>query len=429
MRPSAGGDDQDLGDVPVRVLLPVRDQGDLLHGDPGLSLGGGLSRDPDAQLALVGAALPVDHAGDDPMDAALARPERARDRILPGADVAGFRGFDDLLPPVPDSPPTQALGAQGDRASGHGLAVEVGDDRLDPQRLTALDEGPRSPEAHVQRRGVDEQVRRGRPSLPVHVLDAHADGHRGGPGNRRTLEVDAKAMLALAVCARVVVLRHPGGFALHGRSPPWCPGPEREVAAVRGCVGGGVRRHRPGRLRVGKASTRKVLGEDSHVGVASHEKRPLAGVGRDLELGPPELLDLEPVVMLSTLGLELHRCGPEVHGRGQGHAEVKAPEGADPCRSFRDGVPLRVLHLVGDFLDPGGRAHVAGGTWVDPPDPALGANLLTWTIKTPVVGDVEPQGARIRSGLPIPRPAPPGRRGLRQEREVVPAPGHENRGR
>ena len=86
----------------------------------------------------------------------------------------------------------------------------------------------------------------------------------------------------------------------------------------------------------GQRAAGVVVRVDGEVRRAADHERPVVGVGGDLELGTPELFDVDLVRGLSglrTVGDELHRCFAEVRRLRQRELEIEPAQSADRSRS------------------------------------------------------------------------------------------------
>ena len=294
-------------------------------------------------------------------------------------------------------PHSTPAGGDRDRAAGHEVAVDVGDDRVVADRRPLLDERAIAAQADVVAGGVDEQVGARRPRLAVDVLHRGLRRHRARQVDVGAIEVDleivrpgavgaARVLLVLGACAgralearRLEVdHRRPGTNGnVAGEPPPGLPDAERVRVPVGRLVRRLLGRHQPVDGRVGQRPAGVVLGVDGDRGRFAGEVRPARlGAGRHRELGAPELLDLELVHRRRLAGArerqrEVHVGGAEVGAVGEVDREVEAAERIERCRSGRQLDTLRVEHLiadVGDVLDqlqaglvrPGQPAHPAG---------------------------------------------------------------------
>jgi hypothetical protein len=402
-----GGDHEQLRGVTAGVVLLVGDQLDLLLLDvaDGRLIAAG---DPQGQLRLVAAALLVLDGGGDAVGAALLGGEAAALGGRGGALAAVLGVLRDLLPLVADLLPGQSFGAQQDLAAGDELAVDVGDDRVDVQRLALLHEQALALHADVEARGVDQQVDAGGPGLAVDVGDGGLGVDGGGLERVDLDEVDAQVVLAGGVGAAVVELRRLTGRvrAAPHEAPPRAPAAEGEVVVTWRAVAARRGGDGPVGLGVGERAAGEVLRGDGEVGVAADEVRALAGAGLDLVLGPAKLLDLDGVAAL----LALHRAGDhlelelgvaEVRGLRQGQRQVEAAEGVDRARAGQQLVALAVVQGVADRLRGLGRqVEAAAQAGAARAQPALDPRGLAGAVHLAVVEDVPEQLGGERRATP-----------------------------
>ncbi len=161
---------EQFGGVARRVLLGVGDDRHVVAVDVAGRYGGGAA-DPAGELGAVAAAVVVDGGGGHAVLARDVRRHRARRRCSGRHGGVARGGLDDLLGPL------VVLEARFEPADldrevpRHGVAVDVGEDRLDRQRVALLDEGAVAADADVAPGRVDEHVGRRGPRLAVDVED------------------------------------------------------------------------------------------------------------------------------------------------------------------------------------------------------------------------------------------------------------------
>ena len=154
--------------------------------------------------------------------------------------------------------------------------------------------------------------------------------------------------------------------------------------------------------------------------MTADEKRPLAGLGRDLELRPAELLHAQRVHVAAEARrrhFEVQRCWAEVHRLWKAQRQVKTAKGVECGLAFGDVVATRVLQDIGQrsrrirkrsdiaALAISGRAH-----------PALDARLFAWPVEPAVVEHVPDPAVAARPALPAVAPVVVG---VGQDREVL----------
>ena len=190
------------------------------------------SRYPQAQLALVRALLLSSATTAVTRQAPPSRASNVQ-RTASAFDVTAqsCTSAARLLPHPFHLLPVEALRLDRERPAGDRLAVDVGDDRVDPQRGAALDEQALALQPDVERTGMHEQVGAGGPALAVHVRDRRLRLHVHRTRRVHLEEVDAQDVFAGRVGPRRERLHLRG----HGRLPrhplpPRRPGAEREVA-------------------------------------------------------------------------------------------------------------------------------------------------------------------------------------------------------
>ena len=282
---SEGRQHQDPRHVARAVLLPVGDERHLLF----LEVPAGRhapSGHPDPQLGLVLAPARVRDPGHDAPGAALLRLEARAHGLARGRKRALLDVLRDLLPLALDLLPVEPLGAQAHRAPRDREPLEVGRDRVDHDGLALLHESPLRPQAHVELRGMDEEVRPGGPGLPVDVLDR-------GLGRARPA--------AAAACARsksirrrwtpepsvraLIVSTRSGAAGAEDAFPPGHERPEDEVVPVRRAEAARLRAHPPAHLRAGQGAARVVGGGHGDRRGAADDVGTLARLRLHLELG------------------------------------------------------------------------------------------------------------------------------------------------
>ena len=132
--------------------------------------------DPTGKLALVQALLVVANAGGDAIAAARVGGKFTTDRLHRRSDGAFLHINFFFAPLALAILPFQAHRLHSNLAVRKGVAIEIGDNRLDHQRLPLFDKGAVAADADIAVGWVDEQTGCRRPCLPVDIHH-HAFGH------------------------------------------------------------------------------------------------------------------------------------------------------------------------------------------------------------------------------------------------------------
>ena len=187
------------------------------------------------------------------------------------------------------------------------MAVEIGHDRPDHQRLALLDEGLVALQANVKTCRMHQQCRRRSPRLPVHVLHAGFSRDRRRPRRFYRIKIDPQAMFP----ARI----RPAGqflfvaFAIFSFvPPPGNPFAEGVIIAIRRRE---IRRRRadfPFHFRVLQSAAGEIIRGHRHAGMLPDKERPFTLSFRGhFKLGPAKLLHLK-VVSKAFVVESLHRA-------------------------------------------------------------------------------------------------------------------------
>ena len=188
-------------------------------------------------------------------------------------------------------------------------------------------------------------------------------------------------------------------------------------------VAGGRLGDDPAHRGIGKGSA-GVVGDHNRRGRLPEDYvRSRALFGLHLEFRPAELLDLEPVSVLSRAAAGDAEKGEgdigvaEIDLERQAEREMEAAKLAEFQFTLGELVAARAANLVGEPAQTfRQRLQVSANGVDDPADPALDPDLFAGAVHAAVIEDMPGVGVRLRPCLPVALSAPPGG-AFRQEGE------------
>ena len=331
--------DEDFRHIAGLILFAVGDQGDffLFHVSGWRPAA---SAHPARHLGAIGSAAVIEYRRGDAIGAAFRRLEGTASRLRAGFYRARLHDSLHFLPGAALVLPLQARRGQLDGAAGYGSAVEIGDDRVDAQRVATLHEHALAAEPNVEFRGMDQQQRAGRPGLPVHVHHGRFGGDAGWFGGTDPIEVKPQCMFAGCIRLGIEglgcgVLFGPVAALVAPEDPPGGPLAEGEIVPARWAVVAGGGGHAPGHVRAGQCAAGVVAGGDIDRRKVAHEVWTLTGRRLHLELRPAEFLNLDSVSMPAPRALQgkLDTGVAKIHGVWQRDDQIEAAQPSDRGRS------------------------------------------------------------------------------------------------
>ena len=282
---------------------------------------------------------------------------------------------------------------EGDLDARHGLAIDIGHDRVDGLAILRLLAHPDVVRARVH----EDRARARADVLAIDVGHRRVDLEDRGPAHRQRGDAEHGRRRRRA---------RQLGHAIRGDAPTEAavgvpvvePRPRRRWIEVKH---GPARRHeargleprRPRDVRAGQAAAGVVLRLGVHLDLLAQVERGRAAVGdvvleRDRVRGGAELLHADRVAEGRRARRELEGGRPEVHVRGQCRLQIEAAVRRQRRVAARDAIAARIAQRPRDGLAGGGQRDVGVDPVVRPADPALQVHGLAGLVGEAIVGDV-----------------------------------------